>query len=821
MKIIIIGGVAGGATAAARLRRLNETDEIIIIEKDKYISYANCGLPYYIGDVIKEKERLLVQTVEGMSQRFNLDVRINSEVTSINRSEKKISIMKTLTKEVYEESYDILILSCGAKPIRPNIKGLSDADNIFTLKNVDDTVAIKDFIIKNKIKRASVIGGGFIGIEVAENIVNLGVQTTIIEKMPQVLRPLDFETAQIVHRELNTHGINLILNDGLNEFFDKGHKIKLDSSSIIEADIVIMALGVVPENALAKSANLMLGKRGHVIVSDTFNTFGNDGSIVNDIYAIGDMIEVKNPLDDSSYSVPLAWGANRQGRILADHINGHAIKKSRILGSNVLKVFDLTVASTGANEVTLKEKKIDYTAIHAHRANHASYYPNSTNISLKIIYDKQSGKIFGAQAIGREGVEKRIDVIATVMRLNGTIYDLSDLELCYAPPYSSAKDPVNILGYMAENIQEDAYKVVYHDQIDDLVAKGGLLIDVRTNLEYENGHISGAKNIPIDEFRNRVSEITVSKETPIYVMCQVGVRAYLALRILSSLGYKDIYNLSGGYTTYKNYKYQTRQNVTSDEHINNGGDDNMTQVSSNSIIEVDVQGLQCPGPLMATYKAIQNISVGSQIKVIASDPSFMEDVGNWCSTNGHTLISKTSDNGKYIAIVQKGNEVKCGVTLNSQENATIVVFSGDLDKLIASMIIAQGAAAQGKKVTMFFTFWGLNALRKPKKVKVSKTIIEKMFGWMMPRGADKMPLSNMNMAGIGAKMIKGIMKTKNVDDITTMMQKAQEVGVKFIACTMSMDLMGIKKEELIDGIEYAGVATYISKNENVGTTLFI
>lgn len=818
MKIIIVGGVAGGATAAARLRRLSENDEIIIIEKDKYISYANCGLPYYIGDVIKDKERLLVQTVEGMSQRYNLDIRVNNEVISVNRLDKTIKIMKTLTKEVYEESFDKLILSCGAKPIRPNIKGLSEAENIFTLKNVDDTLNIKEYILKNKIKKVSVIGGGFIGIEVAENIANLGVQTTIIEKMAQVLRPLDFEMAQIIHQELNYHGINLILNDGLSEFMDNGHNIKLDSGAIVNTEMIVMALGVVPENALAKSADLKLGKRGHVIVNDNFNTFSSDGSVVDSIFAIGDMIEVINPLDDSSYSVPLAWGANRQGRILADYINGKEIKKSRILGSNVLKVFDLTAASTGVNETTLKEKNIEYTAIHAHRANHASYYPNSTNISLKVLFDKKSGKIFGAQAIGRDGVEKRIDVIATVMRLNGSIYDLSDLELCYAPPYSSAKDPVNILGYMAENIREDAFKLVYHHQIDDLLSKGGLLIDVRTQFEYDNGHISGSINIPIDEFRNRSGEIKVSKDTPIYVTCQVGVRAYLALRILSFLGYKNIYNLSGGYTTYKYYKYEVNKLEPRNE---NGGNDNMNETKISNVVEVDVQGLQCPGPLMATYKAIQGIEVGSQLKVIASDPSFMEDVGNWCVTNGHTLVSKMCDNGKYIAIVQKGtNNQKCSPSGN-QENATIVVFSGDLDKLLASMIIAQGAAAQGKKVTIFFTFWGLNALRKPKKVKVSKTIIEKMFGWMMPRGAEKMPLSNMNMGGIGAKMIKGIMQKKNVDDITTMMAKAQEVGVKFIACTMSMDLMGIKKEELIDGIEYAGVATYISKNENVGTTLFI
>ncbi len=814
MKIVVVGGVAGGATAVARLRRLSEEYKIIMIERDEYISYANCGLPYYIGDVITDKERLQVQTVKAMSKRFNVDIRTKNEVVSIDRQNKTILIKDLTTGKEYQESYDKLILSCGAKPIVPNIKGIKDCDNLFVLRNIPDTYKIKDYITNNDIKNVVVAGGGFIGVEMAENLAALGINVTLVEKEKQVMRNLDFEMAQMVHEELNIHGVNIVLNDGVKEFSDNGRVVKLDSGNEIATDMIILSLGVVPESMLAEKASYKLGKKGHVITDDNFNVIDKESDKVDvDVFAIGDMIEVTNAFDGSSYAVPLAWGANRQGRLVADYISGIKIKKSKIMGASVIKVCDLTVASTGMNEASLKTSGVKYTAIHAHRANHASYYPNSTNIALKLLYG-EDGRIFGAQAIGREGTEKRIDVISTVMRLGGSVYDLSDLELCYAPPYSSAKDPVNILGYMAENIASGSHKVVYHDQIDQKIKDGGLLIDVRTPFEFKNGHIKGAINLDVDNLRDNLDKITVSKDTPIYVTCRVGLRAYIAIKILKGNGFTNLYNLSGGYSTYLSYTYKLHTSK-----VNTKKEGNDEQIF-NETKEIDVTGIQCPGPLMATYKALSNMEVGERLKVIATDSGFGADIKNWCMTNGHFLQDLTIDSGKYIATLSKGAKEK-EINMGNQDNATIVVFSGELDKVLASMIIAQGAAAQGKNVTMFFTFWGLNALRKDNKVRVKKTAIEKMFGAMMPRGADKLPLSNMNMAGMGQKMIKSIMRKNNVDSLPVMIAKAKEAGVKMIACTMSMDLMGIKNEELIEGIEYAGVATYIANNENVGTTLFI
>lgn len=817
MKIVIVGGVAGGATAASRLRRLNEEHNIVIFEKDSYISYANCGLPYYIGDVITDKEKLQVQTVEGMSKRYNLDIRVRNEVLSINKENKSVQVRNLDTGEEYSESYDKLILSCGAKPLQPPIKGIVAAKNVFTLRNIPDTFAIKDYINNNPIKKAVVIGGGFIGVEMAENLNELGIEVTLVEKMNQTLGQFDFEMAQIIHNHINVNGVELILGDGIQAFLDNGKQLLLESQTKIQTDLTILAVGITPENKLAKQNEFLLGSRGHLLVNENFNALDKNKDLIEDIYAIGDMIEVINPLDDSAYAVPLAWGANRQGKLVADHISGMSIKKSKIQAASVIKVFSLTAASVGSNETTLIKKGIDYSVIHAHRANHASYYPNSSDMALKILFDKSSGKILGAQAIGMEGTEKRIDVLSTVMKMDGTIYDLSDIELCYAPPYSSAKDPVNILGYIAENLQRNVYTLVYHHQIDEIVKNGGVLIDVRSDFEFQNGHIEGAINIDLDYLRENLDKITVPKDSPLYINCQVGLRAYLAICILKDHGYTNLYNLSGGYLTYKNYKYKLNKPKKIKETEGND-----LQLTNNTIRELDVTGIQCPGPLMATYKTIETMNIGEKLKIIATDSGFVRDIENWCQTNGHELLQTSVENSKYIAVVQKDKGTKDSMLSEiNQKNATIVVFSGQLDKILAAMIIAQGAAAQGKDVTLFFTFWGLNALRKNQHVKIKKTALEKMFGKMMPRGAEKLPLSNMNMGGLGRRMIKGIMKKKNVDDLTTMIQKAQEVGVKMIACTMSMDLMGIKQQELIDGIDYAGVATYISKNQNVGTTLFI
>lgn len=824
-KILIVGGVAGGATAAARLRRLSENDEIIMFERDEYISFANCGLPYYIGNVIKDRNDLLVQTIEGMTDRFNLDIRNFSEVIDINRLSKTVTVKKVKTGETYQESYDVLLLSPGAKPIFPPIEGIKEANNLFVLRNIPDTDAIYHFIETKKPKTAVVVGGGFIGVEMAENLNERGIKVTIVEKLPQVLAPLDFEMAQIVHREINAHGVNLVLGDGLLSFANNGKTINLESGQSIETDLIILSIGVVPENTLAKKADLLVGPRGHIAVTAKLQTMdASTNQVVEGVYAIGDAIQVKDFVSNTDTAIALAWPANRQGRIVADIINGIDTQYNGSMGTSVLKVFNLTISTTGNNQRTAEMKKIPVQAIHAHRNNHASYYPGATNIDFKLIYNPETLEILGAQAIGQDGTEKRIDVIATAIKLKAKVTQLSDLELAYAPPYSSAKDPVNILGYIAENVVAGYYKVAYVQQVTDLEKQGALFLDVRTPIEFETGTLPNAINIEVDQLRSNLHVLGESKDRPIVVNCQVGLRAYIAIMILKNLGYTNLYNLSGGYSTYKAFKYEL--NSTTMVLSKTVDFDETTGMSKSSFLSdkskvVDVSGLQCPGPLMATYKAVQDINEGDGVKIIATDPGFAADVKAWAKTNGHDLLSIDLEGNKYIAEIVKGKKVQTEQTRANQENATIVLFSGELDKALASMIIAQGAAAQGKHVSIFFTFWGLNALRKDVNVPVKKNFIERMFGFMMPRGANKLPLSSMNMMGMGALMIKGLMKHKNVDQLPIMIKDAQAIGVKFIACQMSMDLMGIKHEELIDGVEIGGVGTYIANNENVGTTLFI
>lgn len=549
-KILVVGGVAGGATAAARLRRLSEEDKIILFERNEHISFANCGLPYYIGDVIEERSDLLVQTVEDMSNRFNIDIRNFSEVLDIDKKNKKVSAKNLITGETYVESFDKLILSPGAKPIIPSIEGLSEVNNVFTLRNIPDADKIKSFVVDNNVKNAVIIGGGFIGVEMAENLVSKGLNVTIIDLANQVMAPLDFELAQIVHSELERNGVSLLLEDSVVKIFDNGKTLILKSGRKIKTDLIILSIGVIPESKLALNAGLKIGPRGHILTTKELQTIDEDGRVVEDIYAIGDAIEVFDYIDDTKTAIALAWPANRQGRLVADHINGFNASYKGSLGTSVAQIFDLTVASTGNNEKVLTRKAKPFKAVHIHRGNHASYYPNAKDIAIKLLFDPNNGKILGAQAVGGPGTEKRIDVIATSIKGNLTVSDLPDLELSYAPPYSSAKDPVNIVGYVADNVYKGVYDVVHWNQIDSIIENGGLLMDVRSKEEFDSGHIKGSINIPIDEIRKRLNEINVKKDHPIYVSCQSGTRAYIALRILQGNGYSNVSNLSGGYETY-------------------------------------------------------------------------------------------------------------------------------------------------------------------------------------------------------------------------------------------------------------------------------
>ena len=815
-KIVIIGGVAGGATAATRLRRLNETDQIILLEKGEYISFANCGLPYHVGGVIKERDNLLLQTVEGMHAQYDLDIRNFSEVTKINPETKSVTIYHHQTKETYEESYDQLILSTGAKAIVPQITGLATATNVFSLRNIPDMDQIQAYIKTQNVQTATVIGGGFIGLEMMENLVELGIDVQLVEMAPQVMPNVDFELAQQIHQQINLHGVNLILNDGLKEIQEAGKRLVLTSGQVLQSDLTILSIGVTPENTLAKEAGLTLGFRGGVKVDHHFQTSQKD------IYAIGDMIEVTDFVTQEATHVPLAWPANRQGRLVADVLNGLPIHYPGTAGTSVAKVFELTIAATGNSERLLKQKGIDYQAIHLHPNSHAGYYPGASPIHLKLLFDS-SGKILGAQAIGTKGVEKRIDVIATAMRFGAKADELASIELSYAPPYSSAKDPVNLLGYTADNLLNQRVRTFQWHEVDALLEKQAFFLDIREEFELATGKLADPTWIPLNQLRQRLTELP--KDKMIYVYCQVGQRGYNAARLLMAHGF-EVKNLDGGYKTYKQAKYQLKLVTPKAPAISTQTTNApITNQSKAPMIELDACGLQCPGPILKVKQAIDQMEDGQQLKIVASDFGFSADIAAWCENTGNTLLSSDLTNNQVNVLIEKGqvgsSDVPVlteGVLRETKEGATMVVFSGEMDKVLASMIIASGAAAMGKDVTIFFTFWGLSAL---KKQRIKKSGLAKMFDMMLPKGAASLPISSMNMGGLGNKMIKHVMKQKNVESLPKMIEQANQLGVKFVACTMSMDIMGIEPAELYDFVEYGGVATYLGDSESANLNLFI
>lgn len=818
-KILIVGGVAGGATAAARLRRLDENAEIIMFERDEYISFANCGLPYYIGEVIEDREKLLVQTPEAMKERFNIDVRINSEVVSIDTENKKVKV-NSKDRGVYEESYDYILLSPGAKPVRPNIPGIN-SNKIFSLRNIPDTDRIKDYVDNHGIKSAVVIGGGFIGVEMAENLIERKVDVTLVEAVPHILAPFDSDMVVIAEKELEQNGVKLILADGVKAFAEKNGAIEiaLNSDKKLSADMVILAIGVTPDTGFLKGSGIELGPKNHIIVNEKMQTN------IEGIYAVGDAIEIMDFVTEQKTAIPLAGPANKQGRIAADNIAGIESVYKGSQGTSILKIFDLTAASTGANERTLQRLNIPYKTVYIHPNSHAGYYPEALSLSIKLIFN-DDGKILGAQILGYDGVDKRIDVIATAIRMKGTVEDLSELELSYAPPYSSAKDPVNMAGFAAQNVLNNMTSVISVSEFDKINKDNYVLLDVRTSDEFENGHIEGAINIPIDNLRNRLNELDKGKDIILY--CQVGLRGYIATRILLQNGYK-VKNLSGGYKSYSLHRFKPGAYgpvAISNIKVNDRGEIIKSFKEEQADRELDACGLCCPGPLMQVKSCMEELDLGQILKVTATDPGFYEDIKAWCNRTNNELVDIKKESGKVIAYIKKGIEsAQLSNSIQPQsllkDNKTIIVFSGDLDKAIASFIIANGAASMGKKVTMFFTFWGLNVLRKPDKVSVQKGFMDKMFASMMPRGSKKLGLSRMNMLGMGAKMIRNVMKNKNINSLEELIKSAMDSGVEIVACQMSMDVMGLKKEELIDGVKIAGVGYYLGEAEDSNVNLFI
>lgn len=544
MRVIIIGGVAGGATAAARIRRLDEKAEIIIFEKSGYISYANCGLPYYIGGVIEDKEELTLQTPESFWERFNIDVRVQNEALEINPENKTVTVKNLKTGEVYTESYDKLLISTGAKPTRPQMQGI-DLDNVFTLRTVEDTYNIKNFVDECKPKSAVVVGGGFIGLEVAENLNEMGVDVTILQRPDHLLNTLDYDMATLVHSRFRKNGVKLKFGVSVQGFekAERGVDVLIKGEEPINADMVLLAIGVTPDSTLAKNAGLDLGIKDSIVVNDRMETSARN------IYAVGDAVQVKHSITGDNAVISLAGPANKQGRIAADNICGGDSRYKGSMGSSVIKIFDMTVASTGLTEKLAKASEIDYDKIVLSPMSHAGYYPGGKVMTMKVVFEKSTQRIIGAQIVGFDGVDKRIDVLATAMNFGATASDLKDLDLAYAPPYSSAKDPVNMAGFVIENIGAGKMKQFHWDDISRLQNVNGItLLDTRTSFEYSRGHIDGFINIPVDELRSRMDEIDKSK--PLYVMCQSGLRSYISCRILAQNGF-DCYNFSGGYRFYE------------------------------------------------------------------------------------------------------------------------------------------------------------------------------------------------------------------------------------------------------------------------------
>ena len=815
-KTVIIGGVAGGASCAARLRRLDADREIVILERGAYISYANCGLPYHVGDVIKNRSVLLLMTPERMWERFRIDVRVQNEVTKIDRVKKTVTVRKTETGETYEQPYDDLVIATGSSPLRPRIPGI-DTPRIKTLWTVPDTDEIRAMVQSGTLRTAAVIGGGFIGLEMAENLHHAGLQVSLIEALDQVMAPVDFEMAQMLHENIRSHGVKLHLSDGVDSFKEQGEQVvvTLKSGTEVTADLVILSIGVRPNSALARDAGLKLNERGGIVVDEHMRT--NDPSV----YAVGDVIEVEDFVFKGRTMVPLAGPANKQGRIVADVLAGRDSTYKGTQGSSVAKVFDLTVASTGANEKTLKkrgmEKGADYESLIITQNSHAGYYPGAAPMTLKLLFAPDSGRIFGAQIVGREGVDKRIDTIGVTMRLGGTASDLKDLELAYAPPYSSAKDPVNMAGYVAENIRTGLVRIAPYDA--PMTDPEATLLDVREEAEVMAYAVPNAINIPLGKLRERMNELDPKKR--IIVFCGIGVRAYTAARILDQNGFKNTEVYPGGVRLYQANYPEPEEGPIADVKK----EVSVEQATITNKIRLDCCGMQCPGPIMEVFRSVKEMKDGELLEVSASDPGFAKDIASWCKRTGNTLVSNEERDGAYVAIIRRGTNApavqKAAQADAAPKGKTIIVFDGDMDKVLASFVIANGALAMGRPVTMFFTFWGLTALRKTEKVPVKKSLIEKMFGFMLPRGAGKLKLSKMNMGGMGTAMMQGIMKDKNIDSLETMMKKAMENGVKIIACSMSMDVMGIHPEELIDGVEIGGVGTYLGDAEESDVNLFI
>lgn len=840
MKIIIIGGVAGGATAAARLRRNDEAAHIVLVERGPYISFANCGLPYHISGIIPEREQLLVTSEPLFEARYAVDVRTRTEAIAIDRHARTVRLRNLATGEETDEGYDKLLLSPGAEALHPNLPGMG-SPRVFTLRNIPDLDRIMTHLAGAQPRRAVVVGGGYIGIEMAENLMERGLFTTLVEGAAHILAPFDDDMAAIVHAHMKDKHIELYLSDKIEHLEDKADHtvVFLASGKRLPADIVVLAVGVRPETTLARAAGLELGPTGGIRVNAHLQTSDPD------IFAVGDAVEVTQTTSGRPALIALAGPANRQGRLAADNMlampGTPLLSYKGTLGTAILKAFDLAAACTGLNEVQLQANGLDYRTTTTHSGSHASYYPGAKQLSLKLLYSPD-GLIYGAQAVGADGADKRIDIIATAMHTGLRVQDLCDLELAYAPPYGSAKDPINIAGYVASNVLNGSHEVIGWRELAALdTAREVQLVDVRTPEEFEIGTLPHARNMELDHLRERLH--LLDPQRPVVVFCQIGMRGYLAYRILRQKGFAQVRNLTGGLKTYawatekqSNPDIFDHEDIKRRDQASIEADRAGTTAATCALVSsggerhvLDAVGLQCPGPIMKTFRAVQAMQPGELLEVTASDPAFGRDVRAWAKKTGHEVLSVEAAKGLVKVLLRVGQPAATVAAtaptagaVAVRDKLTLVVFSDDLDKVMASMVIANGAMAMGKPVSLFFTFWGLNVLRREHPPHTDKPMMDRMFGAMLPAGVGKLDsISKLNHAGLGVKLLRKVMRDKHVDDPGTLLAALVAGGAQLIACQMSMDVMGIQHAELIDGVEMGGVAAFLGEAQESGTTLFI
>lgn len=803
MKVLIIGGVAAGAGTAARLRRLDEKAQIVMFERGDDVSYANCGLPYHVGGVIPNRDSLIVMSPARFKAWFDVDVRVKSEVVAIDRAAKSVTVRGPSGESV--ERYDKLVIATGSSPVMLNVPGADDprVTRLWTIPDMDAMLAK----VRDGAKRAVVVGAGFIGLETAENLNARGLDVTIVELMDQVLPTFDREMATPLAQELASAGIALRLGRKVVAFEPVGDALAavLDSGERLPADLVVMSVGVKPNSELAQAAGLEIGPKGHVVVDEHLRTSDPD------IYAAGDVVEVMDPILGGKTAIPLAGPANKQARIVADNLVGRASRYRGSYGAAVLKVGGLSAASVGSTERRLRPAGVAYEKIYTHPASSASYYPGATQIHLKLLFGKDDGRLLGAQIVGGKGVDKRLDVIATAMQAGLTAPALAKLELVYAPPYSSAKDPVNFAGMIAEGVLAGERRLVHADAIP----AGAVVLDVREPGEVERGAIPGSINIPLGQLRRRLGELDKTKL--IVASCQVGLRGYLAERILRQNGFEAA-NLSGGYLTWKHFNPAPFTVAAKRDTCASGN----CHIDASAAKILDVRALACPGPVVRIKQTVDAMEGGDELKILAP-AGFEPDLRSWTASAGHEILVVERKPEHLEAVVRKtgakaeANAVQAG----GGHSAAIVLFSNDLDKAMAALIIACGMAASGAKVGIFFTFWGLSILRRNPAPAVKKRFLSRLFGRMLPRGAAKLSLSKMNLGGMGTAMMKHVMASQHVTTLPELLKQARKLGVKFIACDMAMGVMGLTREELVDVDEVAGVASFVALARHSNNTLFI